>query len=96
MNKTGKEKLIHDVAVPVVSHPSRCWRLSAVCRPSLIAVVRGHTAPVLAVAFSPDGRHVASGSADKTARMVCHPPVLAAVSSAGVCLAPNIALISHC
>jgi WD40 repeat protein/serine/threonine protein kinase len=29
----------------------------------------GHTAPVYGVAFSPDGRHLLSGSADKTARL---------------------------
>jgi len=37
--------------------------------PSLIAVIRGHAASVLSVAFSSDSRHVASGSMDSTARL---------------------------
>ena len=34
-----------------------------------VATLVGHTAPVRAVAFSPDGNHVLTGSLDKTARL---------------------------
>jgi WD40 repeat protein len=34
-----------------------------------IGVLRGHDGPVSALAHSPDGRHLASGSADKTVRL---------------------------
>jgi len=33
-----------------------------------------HAEPVVVIAFSPDGRLLATGSADKTARMVCVDP----------------------
>ena len=36
---------------------------------SLIRILEGHTSSVRAVAVTPDGRHVVSGSADKTLRV---------------------------
>jgi len=37
--------------------------------PKLLASLTGHTAPLFAIAFSSDGKQVASGSADKTVRL---------------------------
>ncbi|MGZ8939028.1 MAG: WD40 repeat domain-containing serine/threonine protein kinase, partial [Limisphaerales bacterium] len=34
-----------------------------------LLALRGHTGPILAVAYSPDGRRIVTGSADKTARV---------------------------
>ncbi len=34
-----------------------------------LRALRGHTGPILAVAYSPDGRRIVTGSADKTARV---------------------------
>lgn len=34
-----------------------------------VLALSGHTAEVLAIAYSPDGRHIATGSADKTAKV---------------------------
>jgi WD40 repeat protein len=56
------------------SHPGRFWVRSL--RPpeqplggAQIACFRGHTGPVFAVACSPDGRHIVSGSGDATVRV---------------------------
>ena len=35
----------------------------------MVAVLRGHEGEVLSVAFSADGRHVATGGADQAARL---------------------------
>jgi WD40 repeat protein len=34
--------------------------------PAAVNVIMGHTSAVLSVSFSPDGKHVVSGSGDKT------------------------------
>ncbi len=39
------------------------------CKMSCCFVAVGHAEPVLSVAFSPDGRHLASGSGDTYVRL---------------------------
>ncbi|HXG12116.1 MAG TPA: PQQ-binding-like beta-propeller repeat protein [Gemmataceae bacterium] len=37
--------------------------------PGLVAVLRGHTEPIYGIAFTPDGKHVITGSFDRTLRL---------------------------
>ncbi|KAM7262586.1 hypothetical protein ACFE04_000269 [Oxalis oulophora] len=61
-NKVSVEKVL-----PIVYQPQAIFRIRPVSRCS--ATISGHSEAVLSVAFSPDGRHLASGSGDTTVRL---------------------------
>ncbi|KAK3282636.1 hypothetical protein CYMTET_9633 [Cymbomonas tetramitiformis] len=68
---TELSSLIQDVSVEsvlkIVYHPQALFRVRPVARCS--STMKGHTEAVLSVQFSPDGRHLASGSGDTTVRL---------------------------
>ena len=51
------------------SQPDGPVRLGRLIGEALCAALHGHESPVSSVAFSPDGRTLATGSADNTARL---------------------------
>ncbi|KAF2293401.1 hypothetical protein GH714_001297 [Hevea brasiliensis] len=61
-NKVSVEKVLS-----IVYQPQAVFRIRPVNRCS--ATIAGHKEPVLSVAFSPDGRHLASGSGDISVRL---------------------------
>jgi len=68
LSKTvGEEELsTTEKAVEIVYQPQAVFRVRAVTR--CTSSLEGHADPVLVVAFSPSGRHLASGSSDTTVR----------------------------
>src|SRR5262249_1444642 len=61
------EAILREVPVPL----QRTWEyhhLRALCRRKAMTL-RGHTSGVTAVAYSPDGSHIVSGSEDRTLRV---------------------------
>ncbi|CAK8575982.1 unnamed protein product [Lathyrus sativus] len=61
-----KHKVSVEKALPIVCQPQAVFRIRPVSRCS--ATISGHGEAVLSVAFSPDGRQLASGSGDTTVR----------------------------
>ncbi|KAF4351006.1 hypothetical protein G4B88_015990 [Cannabis sativa] len=62
-----KHKVSVEKVLSIVYQPQAIFRIRPVSRCS--ATIAGHTEPVLSVAFSPDGLHLASGSGDTTVRL---------------------------
>ncbi|KAI0221246.1 hypothetical protein L0F63_003154 [Massospora cicadina] len=54
-------------SLTIVYHPQAVFRVRAVTRCS--STLAGHTEAILVVRFSPDGRHLATGSGDTTVRI---------------------------
>src|SRR5262249_26886305 len=56
----------HLAVVDVDTRTINLWDVTSGAR---IGVLRGHEGAILALAYSPDGRRLASGSADRTVRL---------------------------
>src|SRR5437660_665982 len=58
-------------ALAVVAGLVSAWHLAAdeAAPPGVVANLKGHTEAVYAVGFTPDGKHVITGSFDKTLKM---------------------------
>lgn len=56
-----------ETVLPLVYKPEAMFRIRPVTRAS--STLEGHTEAVLSVAFSPDGKSLASGSGDTTVRI---------------------------
>ena len=56
-----------ETALQIVYQPQAVFRVRPIAR--CTASMGGHAESVLVVAFSPNGRHLASGSGDTTVRM---------------------------
>ncbi|KAG4188110.1 Notchless -like protein [Gossypium arboreum] len=66
-NYLEKNKVSMEKTLSIVYQPQAVFRIRPVNRCS--ATIAGHTEAVLSVAFSPDGRQLASGSGDTTVRL---------------------------
>ncbi|KAG6710889.1 hypothetical protein I3842_05G025700 [Carya illinoinensis] len=62
-----KNKFSVEKVLSIVYQPQAIFRIRPVNRCS--STISGHTEAVLSVAFSPDGKHLASGSGDTTVRL---------------------------
>ncbi|KAK8650440.1 hypothetical protein V6N13_140079 [Hibiscus sabdariffa] len=66
-NYLEKNKVSMEKTLSIVYQPQAVFRIRPINRCS--ATIAGHTEAVLSVAFSPDGRQLASGSGDTTVRL---------------------------
>ena len=57
------------LAVAASDHVSRVWRLHADGVPTKTMTLIGHAGPVLAIAFSPSGESIVTGSADRSLKV---------------------------
>jgi ribosome assembly protein 4 len=65
--KKGGLQFTGETVLPLVYKPEAMFRIRPVTRAS--STLEGHTEAVLSVAFSPDGKSLASGSGDTTVRI---------------------------
>jgi ribosome assembly protein 4 len=69
--KDGKKMVTHqysgETVIPLVYKPEAMFRIRPITR--ACSTLEGHTEAVLSVAFSPDGKALASGSGDTTVRI---------------------------
>ncbi len=64
--KTNK-KITRETVIPLTYKPEAMFRIRPITRAS--STLEGHSEAILSVAFSPDGKHLASGSGDTTVRI---------------------------
>ena len=63
---TEEERLNGETVFQIVIQPQAVFKVRAVTR--CTSSLPGHSEPVISAGFSPDGRHLASGSGDMTVR----------------------------